>query len=256
MADTRYGHPVDPGAQRPRFQSLGRLIFGAVLLTIGVLWTLDNLGLVDSDRILDWWPVAVIAFGLAKLLGIGTPKSMMTGGFFTLVGLVLLGAQLDLYHINIWKLWWPTLLMFVGASILMRSLRSGGDAGGSGGSANDDSYIRSFAMMGGTKVRVTSNAFRGGEPSAVMAGVEYDLRGATPASDTVVLDVFAMWGGIEIVVPPDWRVAVEVTPLMGGVEDNSLPPAGPARTTLVVRGTVVMGGVEIKTKHLGAGNSD
>lgn len=258
MADRDYGHLSGPRPDRPRFIGVGRLIFGAALLTIGVLWTLDNLGIVDSDRVLRWWPAAVVAFGLAKLLGLGTQRSLMTGGFFTLIGLVILGAEADLYDLNIWRLWWPTLMMFVGGSILLRALRGPGAAapGPDGTVPSEDSYIRTFAMMGGTKVRVTSNAFRGAEPSAFMAGIEYDLRGATPAGDTVVMDVFAMWGGIEIVVPPDWRVSAEVMPLMGGVEDNSTSPSGPARTTLVVRGTVVMGGVEIKTKAPAAASRD
>ena len=47
----------------------GRLWFGIVILGLGVLWTLDNLGFVDSERVLEWWPVVLIALGLSKLLG-------------------------------------------------------------------------------------------------------------------------------------------------------------------------------------------
>lgn len=256
MADRDYAHLTGHQPQQRRFQSVGRLIFGAVLLSVGVLWTLDNLGIVDSDYILDWWPIAIVAFGASKLLGIGTSRSLMTGGFFTLVGLVLLGAQLDLYDINIWRLWWPALLMFIGGSILLRAARGEGPSIGESKGTSSDSFVRTFAMMGGIKLNISSDAFRGGEPSAVMAGIEYDMRGATPASDTVIMDVFAMWGGIELIVPPDWRVLSEVTPLMGGVEDNSVPPTGTARTTLIVRGTVVMGGVEIKTRALNASAND
>lgn len=253
MAESGYAHLSEPGKKPPGFQSSGRLIFGALLLTVGILWTLDNLNLLESDYILKWWPVAIVVFGLSKLFGWGTNPSRMTGGFFTLIGLVILGAEVDLYDIHIWRLWWPMLLMFVGVSILLRAVRGprSGHKIGDSDSASADSVMRTFAMMGGTKVRITSNAFQGGEASAFMAGVDVDFRGATPAGDTVVLDVMAMWGGIEITVPPDWRVLVEVMPLMGGVEDNSDPALGLAKTTLVVRGTVFMGGVEIKTRSRG-----
>ena len=258
MADREFAHLTASTPEGPRFQGAGRLIFGAVVLSIGVLWTLDNLGLVDSDMILRWWPAAIVAFGVTKLFGFGTARSAMTGGFFTVVGLVILGAELDFYDLNIWRLWWPTLMMFIGGSILLRAIKGPGNAPqfGDGASSSPDAYIHTFAMMGGNKVRVTSDAFQGGSPSAIMAGIEYDLRGATPAGDTVVIDAFAMWGGIEIVIPPDWRVKCEVTPLMGGVEDNSRPAAGAGRTTLIVRGIVVMGGIEIKTKALGASSAD
>ena len=258
MAERDFAHLTGPSPERPQFQGGGRLIFGAVVLTIGVLWTLDNLGVVNSDAVLRWWPAAIIAFGLSKLAGFGTARSWVSGGFFTLIGLVILGAELDLYDVNIWRLWWPTLMMFVGGSILLRAVRgprTGPQLGGGEG-ASPDAYIRTFAMMGGNKLRITSSAFQGGEPSAVMAGIEYDLRGATPAGDTDVIDVFAMWGGIELIVPPDWRVQCEVTPLMGGVENNAIPPVGQSRTTMIVRGFVVMGGIEIKSKARSAGSSE
>jgi hypothetical protein len=58
--------------------------------------------------------------------------------------------------------------------------------------------------------------------------------------------VFAMWGGIEIIVPPDWAVTTKVVPVLGGVEDRSTGTQA-ARHHLIVKGAVVMGGVEIKT---------
>jgi predicted membrane protein len=58
--------------------------------------------------------------------------------------------------------------------------------------------------------------------------------------------VFVVWGGIEIVVPPDWAVSNQVTAIMGGVEDQS---SGTQMSThrLVIKGMVLMGGVTIKT---------
>ena len=61
-----------------------------------------------------------------------------------------------------------------------------------------------------------------------------------------VVDLFVMWGGVEIWVPPDWAVSNQVGLLMGGAEDKSTGTQD-ARHRLVVRGFVLMGGVEIKT---------
>ena len=63
--------------------------------------------------------------------------------------------------------------------------------------------------------------------------------------------MFAWWGGIELVVPEDWHVVSEVTPVMGGVEDSTHFTGGEPATTLVVRGLVVMGGVEIRNTKRG-----
>jgi len=58
--------------------------------------------------------------------------------------------------------------------------------------------------------------------------------------------VFAWWGGIEIIVPPDWAVSNQAVAFMGGVDDSTSGTQD-SRYRLVVRGFVVMGGVEIKT---------
>ena len=60
-----------------------------------------------------------------------------------------------------------------------------------------------------------------------------------------MIDVFVLWGGIEIIVPPDWAVSNEITPIMGGAEDGSTGTQQ-AKHRLVVKGVVIMGGVDIK----------
>ena len=93
---------------------------------------------------------------------------------------------------------------------------------------------------------MTTQDFRGGSVSAVMGASEIDLRKASIEAAEVVLDAFAVWGGIEIRVPEDWAVAFNVTPLMGGVEDKTRPSLGSSQHRLTVRGLVVMGSVEVK----------
>jgi hypothetical protein len=58
--------------------------------------------------------------------------------------------------------------------------------------------------------------------------------------------VFAFWGGIEIRVPEDWSVVTRVTPLLGGVEDQTRASRAAVSTRVEIRGTAIMGGVEIK----------
>jgi hypothetical protein len=61
-----------------------------------------------------------------------------------------------------------------------------------------------------------------------------------------VINVFAMMGGFEILVPETWRVISEVTPFMGGIEDKSRTSSQPTAPCLVLRGFMMMGGVTIK----------
>ena len=70
--------------------------------------------------------------------------------------------------------------------------------------------------------------FRGGSVTAVMGGVELDLRKANLTS-TAYLDVVAFWGGIEIKVPAGWTVDARVVPLMGAFENKVDSPAASRR---------------------------
>jgi hypothetical protein len=111
-----------------------------------------------------------------------------------------------------------------------------------------------FSVWSNTRRSNSSQAFQGGDITAIMGGAQLDLRtAAIPAGQEAVLDVTAVMGGVEIFVPPSWEVSTPIFPFMGAVEDERLPPiqqdAGAARAgggRLVIQGFVMMGGVTIK----------
>jgi predicted membrane protein len=62
---------------------------------------------------------------------------------------------------------------------------------------------------------------------------------------TAVVNVFALMGGISIKVPTDWTVELEGTPVLGGFDEKTMEPKDNSKR-LVIRGTAIMGGVEIR----------
>jgi predicted membrane protein len=114
--------------------------------------------------------------------------------------------------------------------------------------------ISIFAIWSSVRRTSAASPFRGGDITAIMGGGQLDLRQAViPAGEEAVLDIVAVMGGVEIMVPSDWEVATPLIPFMGGVEDRRFPPAtdptapkSPSRR-LVLRGLVMMGGVHIKS---------
>jgi hypothetical protein len=104
-----------------------------------------------------------------------------------------------------------------------------------------------FAMMSGVRRQVTG-AFAGAEATAIMGGVELDLRYSAMDADEVIIDTFALWGGIEIWVPTNWEIVSQGLPLMGAFEDKThvTTHGGNRQPRLIVRGVAIMGGVEIK----------
>jgi predicted membrane protein len=229
----------------------GRLIVGIALMTLGALWTLDNLDILESEHIVRWWPLVPLAIGLMKLTGVGMEKQTAFGAFLTIVGGLFLMDQFHVLSLD-FSIIWPLLFIFMGVQLTMRAMGGSRAAGPAPGQPDADDYVRSFAVMGGITRRNESQAFRGGELTAVMGGVELDLTDAVPAGGRAVVDVFAIWGGIEIRVPDDWRVEIDATPVMAGVESSArLAPGLVSAGTLVVRGFVMMGGVDIKNGPLG-----
>ena len=125
---------------------------------------------------------------------------------------------------------------------MSRRLSQTSETSSSGGS---DSDMNHFVVMGGLELVNNSRQFRGGELSAIMGGIEVDLRQAS-IKDEAVIEIFALWGGISMKVPQDWTVSVQIAPIMGGVEDKTIPPKGEPKKRLIIKGTAIMGGAEIK----------
>jgi len=211
-----------------------RLVLGLTIMAAGLFLALDNLGILDSSLFFRYWPLAFVALGVMKLT---TPSSQGSGGvFWIVVGVVLLAFTTG--HMNFQRLW-AALLLFVGASIAWRALRPRPTR------AQPSSMVDMMAMLGGNKAVNSSNDFRGGQALAVMGGCDIDLRKATIAGDDAVLDIFAFWGGVVVQVPEEWEVDNRVNAFLGGIEDKTHPVPG-SRQRLVLTGTVIMGGAEVK----------
>ncbi len=117
---------------------------------------------------------------------------------------------------------------------------------GSSQSGDTAEFVRSFAMLSGHELRPVSRPFRGADLNAIMGGIKLDLTSARMEGDSAVIEVFAFWGGVEIYVPPDWTVTSEVTTLLAGFIDKRRPTTVVPTKHLVIKGMVVMAGVEIK----------
>ena len=110
--------------------------------------------------------------------------------------------------------------------------------------SNRSDTFNDVAIMGGVRRTNLSNDFKGGEATAVMGGVNIDLRKASMEREEAVMDVSSVMGGVKIQVPENWTVVSKVSTIMGGFKDNTRHPANEDHR-LVLRGTVLMGGLEV-----------
>lgn len=227
---------------RPASRINGRLVAGALLIFFGVIFTLDNMGVLDAGDVLSYWPVILIAVGLLKVVQPPHEGHRKLGYVLLALGVFF---QLQILGYTHMRSAWPFLLVVIGGFLVWRAL--GRSAGPPAAAAS--SQLSEFAVMGGVHRVVESSDFRGGEATAIMGAVELDLRGSTIVTSPAVIDVFALWGGIEIMVPPEWKVDVKAMPFLGAFENkarSTVRETGGQEQVLVVRGTALMGGVEIK----------
>ena len=221
-------------------QVLPRVVMGLGLAAAGIIFTLDNVGVLDADDWLRFWPALLVAFGLGQLIAAVSPSERIGGTIWLAIGAWLLLDEVVYLPFSLFD-FWPLGLVAIGVLLVLRAVRPSRVA------ARDDDTVHAFAVMSGVKRTSTSLQFQGGSLTAVMGGVEIDLRGALLAGGTATIDTFTMWGGIEIRVPPGWAVDGRVWPLMGAFEDKTTPPAPEdIAGTLVVTGWAIMAGVEVK----------
>ena len=231
---------VPPAASRrgPTVQ----MIFGLMIVALGVIFTLDNLEIIDARDYIRFWPAGLVAIGMLKLWQASRDGHGWFGGLvFVGIGAWMLIEQVVYITVDVRDLM-PLFLVFIGGYMVWRGF------GGPRRERTSDGHssFSGLAIMGGVSRRSNSQTFRGADLTAVMGGCEIDLRQASIAPGTeAVIDVFALWGGIEIKVPDDWTVVTRVTPLMGGVEDKTRVPQNTDKR-LVINGFVVMGGVVVK----------
>jgi len=228
--------------QSPRLT--GQVILGLIIIVVGVLFTLDNFGLIEARDYIRFWPAGLVLVGLVKLWHASRDGHGWFGGLFLVVlGVWMLAARIVYFTIELRQLV-PLVLVFLGGYMVWRGF---GGARRSSRPSDGQGQFSALAIMGGVSRRSSAQAFQGADLTAVMGGCEIDLRQASIAQGTeATIEVFAFWGGIEIQVPEDWTVVTRVMPLMGGVEDKTRVLPGAYEKRLVVRGIVLMGGAVIK----------
>jgi hypothetical protein len=114
----------------------------------------------------------------------------------------------------------------------------------------------SVALLGGISRSGRWSPARTNHVIAVMGGAEIDFREAVMGPGVTEVQIFTLWGGVEVIVPPGMNVESHGIGIMGGFEHSPDRPADPNAPTLRVAGLAVMGGVEITVRNAGESARD
>ena len=225
-------------------KSQRRIGFALFIIILGAVLLVDNLGIfmIRFPWYLTEWYTILLLVGLFLLV-----VRDKTGPGLTLIAIAVGFFFADILDVSIFSLW-PVALIIVGVLILIRKNQPSAPPEFTGTMGED--YLDEFAAFSGPSRKVTSKKFTGGRISTIFGGMEIDLSDAKLSEGRNVLDVFTIFGGSSIYVPPDWDVVVNVNAIFGGYEDDRRSvDADPKGGKLVITGTVLFGGGELKTKY-------
>lgn len=223
-----------------------RMIFGLVIVAVGAIALLANFGYDVDINLFDYWPLILVLIGLSRIFQPQEYRHLWFGVIFAAVGVLFLLDNFGFISFGFDELW-PFILIIVGIAVLRHGF------GGKKGDSTDIDYIDHTALLGGGEYHYTSKSLKSGKLFAFMGGCEINLQQADMQGDEMVIDVFAMMGGIEIRVPDNWQVIMRGIPIMGGMSDTTIlkesknvTSSSPAPKKLIIKGMAIMGGVEVK----------
>ena len=240
--------PRETGNERHHFTN-NRALVGVVLVLAGLFLVIRNTGFFPEfiDNVIFSWPMLLVAIGLVMTLG-ATEKTggiivMAVGGFF-IIPLVFR----ETFHM--YNMFWPSIFIIIGIIFIVSRRGRWNRANLNSKGIIGDDYIDYVNIFSGGERQIVSQNFKGGKITAIFGGIELDLTQANLAQGVSELEIACVFGGATLIVPSDWHVTIEVTPVLGGFSDSR--KLSPGRTVdaskhLVIKGAVVFGGGEVKS---------
>lgn len=259
IAERTESHPSCMG--RRTYSASGRRWTGAFLLLIGTAALLKSYFIPTLPAWLFTWQMLLIILGFF----IGIRHNFRGGAWFTLI---LLGGVflLNEFYPNIIerRYIWPLALIALGLFLIVKPRRrhwgfqQKEDTGTSQLSqsaiqlnehpSSDEDILDSTTIFGGIKKTLFTKHFKGGEIVNILGGTEINLSQAD-INGRVELEVTQIFGGTKLIVPPHWEIKPEMAAIFGGIDDKrSFQNAAiDHQKVLILKGTSVFGGIEIKT---------
>jgi len=230
-----------PSVPGPKFS--GRAFAGLIVIIVGSVFLLRQLNVPMPYWIVSW-QMLLIAVGFFvgarhSFKGLGWTIPILIGTVFLVGNLV---TDLPMH-----RFFWPILIIGAGLFMIFKPKKKEMFWGTI--DTNED-MVDATAIFGGVKKNVITKNFKGGDVTAMFGGADINLAQAD-ITGRVVLDVTTMFGGAKIIVPSHWQVNSDgVVAIFGGIEDKRAIMASPSydtNKTLVLKGTVMFGGIDIKS---------
>ena len=239
--------------------SANGLWIGLIIVALGVIFLLDQQGIVSASYIFRFfWPAIFIFLGIQIFLTGG--QGRLWGAFLMISGVLLILGKFGYVHVGFYTLW-PAAIILLGIALVVEALRPrpsadteqpkpAAERDGFWARLNrhdSDSDWHYLCALSGVKKFITSKNFKKGSVFALFGGFEFDFTKADIEGAEATVDVRAIFGGGEIRVPESWDVSVRGHAFAGAfVDERHFHPDPASAKRLIIQGTAIFGGVAVK----------
>ena len=226
-------------------KKFGNILWGIVLIVIGLIIGGNSLGITSINIFFNgWWTLIII---IPCFIGLFKENEKTGNVIGLLIGIALLLACQGLLDFNlVWKLVFPAILVAVGISIIFKDT-IGGKVSKEIKKLNENKKTENeyCATFSGQDLKFDGENFEGTDLTAVFGGVKCDLRKSIIEKD-VVINASSIFGGIDILVPENMKIKIKSSSIFGGVSDNKKYSEKDGEHTIYINATCLFGGVEIR----------
>lgn len=221
------------------------IIWGIILVAVGVIFALNALGITDIDIFFEgWWTLFII---VPCFIGIFTSNEKFGSVLGVAVGVFLLLCCQDILEFSmLWRLGLPAIIVAVGLKMIFGGMfRHKSDKVAEAIKVSGGDTKKFGAAFSGANANFSGEMFYGTELNAIFGGVDCDLRGAFIEQDCVI-KANAVFGGIDIYVPEGVNVKVHSNSIFGGVDNKKHKNSPENPHTIFVHANCLFGGIDIK----------
>lgn len=223
------------------------IIWGIAIVALGLIFGGNALGLFDLNVFFDgWWTLFII---VPSIIGLITEKEKLTSLTFLIAGVLLLLAAQDVFSYEIaWKAILAVVLIMIGLAIIIKTIFHSNNAKEVEQKVQESKDSRKMdsqtAIFSGSERAYNNEIFQGSNLTAIFGGVDLDLRNAKFTKDTVI-KAFALFGGVDIIIPEDVQVKIKSGFIFGGITDDRKNTNAKGKHTIYLDAAGGFGGVTI-----------
>ncbi|MBD3280418.1 hypothetical protein GF389_02755 [Candidatus Dojkabacteria bacterium] len=207
---------------------------GIILITIGIS-LLVGFG--------SFWALILFIIGLYLLI-----KRKPIAGFILLfVGIFFILS--DLLDAEIEQYFFPLIIIGVGLLLMLRSF---GLLKTPVSKHHEGDKLDDFAFFYGNERKIKSDKFKKASLVSIFGANMLDFRDAKTSDGKIMVEVFALFGGCEVIVPKGWKITSSVLPILAGFEDKTTHESSESDSEkdksveVEIEGVAIFGGVEVK----------